>query len=519
MLHLLLRERPVSGRTVRGCLALAAAVVLVGVTAGCGSTAVPTGPGGANPTGQGGLGTGSAAPGSDAAAGTVPGTAAGAVGAGAQGSGTAGGPGGSTGRTVAGSGPTGAGVATSAPQGSVKAASIAIGFIYPTHTEELTAIGVSGVSTGDPHAQAQAIVDALNRGGGIAGRRIVPLYYGIDTSQYLSNPDPQFQAACAYFTQDNKVFAVVSYLDAEQAGSPGFYYCLAQHNTVFVDDASGITSAEYRKLGPYFYQPSNFLAERGMATYIGGLAAMNWLNPTTKIGVFYVDTSQARDLIAHVIIPMLSARGLKVTAQGGTGTGAGGINDIPGIVLKFRQAGVTNILNLTNPIFFMQQADSQRYYPRYALSSTFSPSTMQTIAPKDQLPGAASIGWQPINDVDQAHDPGPVSANETRCLQLMRNAGQDTSNRTVQMYEAQLCDPMFFLQQALRGATTVSPAVLADRVYALGRSFPSALTFGTFFQRGRPDGAGAYRPSLYDTGCGCFVYTGPTRPSFDPPAS
>lgn len=431
--------------------------------------------------------------------------------------------------SLSGSGPTGvlppsgqsqARASVQGPQGAVTARTITIGFIYPTRTEALSAFGVSGVSTGDPKAQAQAIVAELNRRGGIAGRRIVPLFYGMDTEQYFTNPDPQFQAACAYFTEDNKVFAVVSYLNAEQAGSSGFYHCLAKRQTVFVDDASGITAAEYRELGPYFYKPSGFLAERATATYVGGLAAMSWITPQTKIGLFYVSTSQTESLVKHVIEPMLAQRGMSLTAKGSTATGPAGINDIPGIVLQFRQKGVTHVLTMTNPIFFMQQAESQHYYPKYGLSSSFSPATTQTLAPRDQLVGAGSVGWSPVDDVDQAHDPGPVSTNQTYCLKLMAAAGQDTSNRTVQMYMALLCDPMFFLQAALSGASgPLGPAVLADGAYGLGRSFQSALTFGTYLQRGRPDGAGSYRPSLFDNACSCFVYTGPVRPSIEPPAA
>ena len=70
-----------------------------------------------------------------------------------------------------------------------------------------------GVSLGNTYSERQvddAVIKALNAQGGLAGRKIVPVYAQTDTGS--SNWETDFSAACATFTQDHHVEAVLGYV-------------------------------------------------------------------------------------------------------------------------------------------------------------------------------------------------------------------------------------------------------------------------------------------------------------------
>lgn len=59
----------------------------------------------------------------------------------------------------------------------------------------------------DARTYDNAIIDQINRNGGVAGRKLVPLYY-----DFKSTDDKQVasQAACTYWTQDHKAFVFLA---------------------------------------------------------------------------------------------------------------------------------------------------------------------------------------------------------------------------------------------------------------------------------------------------------------------
>ena len=90
--------------------------------------------------------------------------------------------------------------------------------------------------------------------------------------------------------------------------------------------------------------------------------------------------------------------------------------------LRFASAHVTHVLSLppieADQALFMQNAEQQRYRPRYGFTSYSLPLTVQQnpqVVPRAQLVGTLGVGWEPTNDVDAAHDPGQNPGQE-RCL-------------------------------------------------------------------------------------------------------
>ena len=206
------------------------------VAAGCGSTVETTGDNtisvngssgassGSAPTANAGLNgptqpTGSASEGSSVA-----------VGGGAT-SGTSPLAGGSA--VTAGSG---LGSASGAGPG-VTATTITLGVsYYQSAAAANAALGARGVDTGDPVAATKVLLNAINKAGGIAGRRVKALYFAIDPQS--STPyATEAQAECTYFTQDHKVFALIDGTPAADARR-----CLAQRGVADLR-ASIVTAA------------------------------------------------------------------------------------------------------------------------------------------------------------------------------------------------------------------------------------------------------------------------------------
>jgi hypothetical protein len=129
-----------------------------------------------------------------------------------------------------------------------------------------------------------------------------------------------------------------------------------------------------------------------------------------------------------------------------------------------------------------------------------------TTSPAAQLHGVLGVGWFPASDVDAAHDPGDVSATETRCKKVMADAGLATTDRLTLTVQLINCDLFAMLADALTRAGAITPAALQQGAASLGTSFLSAFTFEERFGAGRYDGAAAARDLAYDDPCACFRY-------------
>ena len=104
----------------------------------------------------------------------------------------------------------------------VSKTTITIGVIAadPSTNQIMENAGLAAASVGNEPANWQAVADDVNAHGGIAGRRLALIFYLVNLTD---SPQTQGQAACAKFTQDNTVAAVLS----------GYYYasahvCLSQ---------------------------------------------------------------------------------------------------------------------------------------------------------------------------------------------------------------------------------------------------------------------------------------------------
>lgn len=491
--------------------ALVAAVLM---TAACGSTArmgegrvsagsdefslEPSESGGPTPTSVSeGLGEG---PTSDAG------------GVGALGGGPAGGPGGVGPQ----GGPGGGGGGGATPVGRIPARhpaatdkTITIGFVYLAGAESFGRSLGTNVSSGDTKRQIEAVRDAVNAAGGIAGRQIRLLTYGFRAGQPIS---PQLQAACEYFTSDNKTLAV----SMNQSLYDPLYDCLGQRDAAFVQSAGYADTTLYNRFPHHLFQPDGIRAERQLAASVDALAAAGWFGPNPVIGLSTLEGSYWDRLTKQVLAPRLAAHGwsIKTTFKYKIGaSGPEGVGDYGPAAAQFKFDGVTHVLSLGNPpTMFMIAAESADFRPKWAVDT---PSFAQNIegnpsVARRQLIGAMGIGWLPASDVSAANRE-LVSPEDKRCEDIMKAVGEPTSAAVARYNQGTACSFVFFLKRALEAAPEISTRGLAAGAAALGDSHVSPFTWRVRFGPGRPDGVAAYRLLGWVESCSCFRYVSELR--------
>ena len=372
---------------------------------------------------------------------------------------------------------------------------------------------VKGVNLGDNEIEARAAAQWVDANGGLAGRRIVPVFQKFDAAS--NNWERDYQGMCTAFTEDEKVFAVVS---ATIAYSKTFASCLKQHDTPLINSAGGVQDDQGdRALGRYYYTPGSFQLTRMTKAYIEGLRAAGFFARGSRVGLVRVDDAPFARVAQGVVRPLLAAAGVTLTDEAVVGAQeslGNTTSQMPSIVLRFQQKAIDRVLVLDNgtlAISFALQAASQGYLPRYGLNSLNNPILIQQNVPSSALAGAVGVGWQPSGDVDAQREPA-LNVPAKRCNEINARAGQGDVSRTGVWVQRMYCDGVFFLQAALgTAAGPVTIDTLLAGVGRLGTGYESAITFSTAFSGGRRDGASSARLFVYQQGCNCFSYTGASR--------
>jgi hypothetical protein len=403
----------------------------------------------------------------------------------------------------------------------VTATEVLIGIeLSADNSATLTAIGAEkddqADQGSDARAQSEAVLKYVNAHGGLGGRRAKAVYHTTDLN--TNNWQAESQETCTAFTEDSQVFAVVAFgLLAPPVD------CYARRNTPLVRN-SGVYIHEQRLFEAhpgFLYTPGMPTAERSIRAYIDGLASQGYF-ANGRIGLVRFDSPTYARLSNEVLKPRLAAHGLRVekeiafnepqTVAAFSDVAASSANGI----LQLRSSRIDRVIFLDEggiiPFFFLPEAESQGYHPRYGfMSNQQMAGALQQQMPKAQLLNSRGVGWLPPQDVDFANDPGKTPGRAL-CLKIFADAGISIPAHQTQLEALRYCDAILFLGAALRGASAPSPAALQQGASSLGDSFSSALAFTTHFGPGGYGGPSVYRNVLFDDPCGCFRYTGPLRP-------
>lgn len=399
--------------------------------------------------------------------------------------------------------PRSVGGAPTAVAGRRTSGTVKIGFGYPSNlSSAYAAFGGNNLTGDDWRVYIEPLVAWVNAHGGLGGRAIEAVYHATDPTN--GTFQTQAERACAAFTQDAKVFAVIGTVLAENEVD-----CLAKANTPFLAQSAALFDRTmFERYPGLVFQPFMITAER-QGVWLDSLFSQGYFSKGAKVGLLQFDNSTYRNFAEKVIKPRLSARGVEVAdevsfAVPDSAAAAGGLfAQANNAVLRFKSANITHVIlspsGGTIPFVFMQPAESQSYRPRYALNSLEVPAFVTQNVPVEQLRGSVGVGWLPSSDLYYEEVVHGTNAAEDLCFEITKRNGDE-----VKRY----CDGLFFLKAALDRTTELSPAALRAAVEALGTSYQSPWTGATRFGPGRYDGARQVRPLAFVPDCQCYRYTG-----------
>jgi hypothetical protein len=320
------------------------------------------------------------------------------------------------------------------------------------------------------------------------------------------------QEMCTLWTQDHHVVAglVAANSDFSPVAS-----CLAKKGAVFDNPGAWVrTAADYRKY-PNWFEPLILDAERLAVQYVAVPRHLGYFGTKPKIGVLVYDYPQSGQM-AGMLTNELKRNGYDapttVTIHMGTSTGdlSNTLSQVQSAVLKFRAAGVDHVMSVAYPgaiTFFMEYAQSQAYFPRYALVSYEGLTAVAANAPATQLKDAVAVGWLPDGDVDSSKRP-PINATGVKCRKIFTAAGIAAAD---QPGGIAYCDFVMMLKAAADSLspTSLSGPALMQALGSLSSRFLSPATFGTTLSGTQHDGVDAVRGVRFDSGCSCWTYAGP----------
>jgi hypothetical protein len=512
--------------------ALAAACISV-LAAGCGSTvagqsggASGTGPGAAPLDGAGGGGMGAAPPSL-----TRP---ANGSGDGVTGSGAA------PAATRLSQDGSGSEVAPITPRGTtpradgpgVTAKTLSLGVMYPTNGDAYqAALGNTTSTSGDVAHEVRYIVKDINDHGGIAGRRVVPVYYEVDATSGQSDEQAE-QAACSKFTQDSRVFAAM--LPGAKPAST-LLACLKKAGVVVSRSGglTGLTTPDYDRY-PANFDATAISVDRLVANLVPVLQRAGYFSPwdTTAgragqakavVGVIVPDRPAYHHAV-DVLVRALRDIGVAIAARDvvfyhapdAPADDGQAVSEIQNAVLKFKADGVTHVIppEVNGQAFFAAQADKQQYRPRYGVTSASSSQVYNgTLIPTSQLNGAVGLGFFPGLDLPPQMNPdnGPYSGPTRRyCLDVMTRNGVTFSDANAKAVALAICDGMYNLRAVLtaaNGTGSLNQGTVAAALDHIG-TVPSATYREVSYGPHRRDAVSSGFQWQYFSDCQCMHYTG-----------
>jgi hypothetical protein len=394
----------------------------------------------------------------------------------------------------------------------ITATTISLGIPYCSDCAAAnSAAGAGGEDPGDTRRYTQAVLDDVNSRGGVLGRKLVVVWHQISASD---NVDTSEQAACATWTQDHKVFAMVFQGEI-------IYQCAKKAGVIaYGAGGSGPLYARY----PNMFAPEDIRLERLGGVTVKAMVHAGWQKPTTKwptgkIGLITWDDNDYKYAMNNGWLPALHAAGLKekdvryIAVPQAGGALADASAAISSAVLAFRQEGIDHVFisdgnagiftgaGLT--LLFLENAKSQGYYPRYGFNSNNAPGWSNL--PADEESGMLAVD---SFDAKAASDQGTTTNGpRERCYALMRKRGLPVGDDQTHYVALAACDPVWFVEAVLRRTQGTTLPYMIAAAESLGTSYRSPYLYGTKLGPGLHDGANLFRNSLFDDGCSCMKYS------------
>ncbi|HWC36380.1 MAG TPA: hypothetical protein VG650_16350 [Mycobacteriales bacterium] len=508
-------------------IAIPVAAVVMAVITGCGSTVEPTATETIGPV-NGGLGLpGTNLPGGTT--GTTSATSSTGSGSSSASSGGAAGPGSIPTSGVASSGSasgqqstgTASSGGTSGPAASKQTGPLTIGFLT-TDTSNANQYGASLGNTVSESGVDKALIDALNKKGGLDGRKLKIVFAHTDTGS--TNWANDFQAACATFTQDHHVNVVLGY---EFTYEPDFETCLAEQNIPHLNDGFNVPSNDVLSQYPGFWSldvPT--IGERNIAKFEGAIKT-GFLIPKNKLAVVVDRCPGTVGAWQTEVEPYLKAHQINYVppfyADCSTGNNAGAasaVSNVENAMVKLRSEGVDRIAFVSvseAPVLFIATtvAQAQGYYPGWIVSSLGQLAVIGGESPKSEMRNTHGYGWLPSQDVPPQYNPKP-NASQKRCIALLHSQNVQPRAAADFGYAYNACEAVFVYERALKlDGGNADGTAISNAVASIGNGFQSTLNLygrSTLSADRRNNAPAFFKPINWDGNCSCFRYGHQTFP-------
>jgi ABC-type branched-subunit amino acid transport system substrate-binding protein len=427
------------------------------------------------------------------------------------------------------------GGAAGAVQGvGVTAKEIFVGITYQTNGDQANkALGVGAISQGDTKADAQAIVDDINAHGGVAGRKLVPVWFNYDVSD--TRPyTVQDNAACAKFTQDNHVFAVLG-----TGITDNYTACATKAGAINLGSNIIDPDVAYFQRYPYYFGYDTVSQDRMMADEVGALVRLKYFTAwdanngkpggvaPVKVGIIGYDSPSWRTPLQQKLLPGLARAGIKVDPADvqlilrpdDNSQIPQAVAQVQSAVLKFRQDNVSHVIvldaNGSMMLQLLQNARGQHYYPRYGVNTA---TGMQALADTgavdgDQFAGAVGLGWSPTLDLAAGKSDRYLGAATKNCLDVIeKRTGQRFSSTNAAAIALDYCDGLYLLRDAAnRAGTVLNQQTARMAIESLGAAFKPAGVASSYFGPSQHDGLETGYDMRWDTDCSCSRYVSQHR--------
>ena len=375
-------------------------------------------------------------------------------------------------------------------------------------TDASNPLGMDTGSAGPQEQQDQwrALIAELNEHGGVAGRKIDPVF----RVAAILDKDQQ-RATCIQLAKDDKVFAV---LDAGGATSAELAPCYTvEHGLPLMGSgAVGIWDDAFANSQGLMFilqqrgsrQMRNFAAELAatgrVKGKICGIIGDGWQGASPKAG--------------EMLQTELEKHGCKVVRRETMSADlATGSSQIPVAVQQMRASGANSVWFLVNPVYatqFVQNAEGQGYLPDYNLTDWLAGAidfTLQNMPPGffDRAAGVTS------GRVGEGRANMPEIPESAACREIVeRRTGRKLDRNSLGFgTPITACSE---LQLFAKAAGAVGPnltrTAFAGAMSRLGAFTPGFQSPGTFAP-GKPDLADGVRTLVARDSCKCWVAAGP----------
>ncbi len=378
----------------------------------------------------------------------------------------------------------------------------------------------AGLNTGETYTPAEVfrtLVDAMNDRGGLAGREIVPVVADTDTATARWETD--YQAACATFTEDHNVQAVLGY---SFAMIESFETCLTKAGVSHLSGGYAMGDEKTLDDYPYLFGTTNPTVDRRYLVQLDGAVKGGFLKKTHRLGLVLDDCPPDWRAYNRTVVPYIKRTGLNVVAKtvlscpDGASDVAPVVQQLNNAVLQFRSENVDRVFVEGIPfIFFANTAEGQGWHPGYLLTSATAGAVLEANnIPERQLENIFASGWLPYLDVSPSKQP-PRTPPQQRCLALLKGKGVIPAQYADYVAAYTTCDAVFLYERALKATRGVSTASVATKaIEAVGTTYAGATAHNgkTGFGPDDHDAVALYRPWTWKSDCDCFLYVGGPRP-------